>query len=395
MEKVIQGEKVFLPEYNGTSIVNIPNSILQLFGVKAPFSPLKKQIFSLEKYKEKSKVVLFLFDSLGYNRLKKLGSLKDFNVSPITSVFPSTTVAALTSLYTGVPPSAHGMVGYRLFLKEFGVIANMIKLSPVGFKERDKLLDAGLNPARFLPVKTIFEILKTKNISSYAFTKMQYYESGLSALMLKGARIVPYINIVDLLINVRKILERTSGKVFITAYIDDFDTAAHYYGTETEEEQITTDIFLENLEKIFIADTVENVLVLLTSDHGQMPAPSSSKVDIKKQKWLFNRLIMPPIGEFRATYLNFRNGELEEIGDRMRREFAGKFIILKKDRAIELGLFGMGQMNQKTRDRLGDIIMVSKGTNFLSYPYGEFELKARHGGLNENEIRVPFVIMKP
>ncbi len=33
---------------------------------------------------------------------------------PITSVAPTTTATALTSLTTGVPPADHGIVGYRL-----------------------------------------------------------------------------------------------------------------------------------------------------------------------------------------------------------------------------------------------------------------------------------------
>ena len=33
---------------------------------------------------------------------------------PITSVVPSTTATALTSLTVGVPPAEHGIVGYRI-----------------------------------------------------------------------------------------------------------------------------------------------------------------------------------------------------------------------------------------------------------------------------------------
>jgi len=393
MEKTIQKEKIFLPDYNGGSIVNIPSSILQLFGIDSPSPPLKKDIFPVNNFKDFSKVVLFLFDSLGYTRVKKLRVLDDFNIAPITSVFPSTTVAAFTSLYTGVPPSVHGMIGYRLFLKEFGVITNMIKLSPVGFTERDVLPRIGLKPTNFLSVKTIFEILKTNNIETYAFTKMQYYKSALSQLMLKGAKVLPYINIVDLLINVRKILKKTKGRVFVTVYVDDFDTAAHYYGTETEEESVTTEVFLTELKELFLSKIPEGVLPLLASDHGQMPAPSSSKVDLTKHKWLFRNMVMPPTGEFRATYLHFRDGGLKKIENRIREELSNKFVILTKEEAIHLNLFGEDAITEKAKERVGDLILISKGSNYLFYPYSEFELKARHGGLNKNEVLVPFVVL--
>ncbi len=395
MKKIIQGENVCLPEYKGGSIVNIPCSLLELFGVKPAFPPLKKEIFSIEKYKGISKVVLFLFDSLGYNRLIESGCLKEFDVKSVTSVFPSTTVAAFTSFYTGVTPSVHGMVGYRLLLKEFGLTANMIKLSPVGFKQRDKLLQIGFNPRKFLPVKTIFEILGKKEIKSFAFTRMEYYKSGLSTLMLKGAEVIPYINIVDLFINVKKILDKERKNVFVTAYIDDFDTAAHYYGTRTEEEKASTEIYLKIMKDIFLDGSMKNTLILLGSDHGQMQSPSTSKVDIGKYRWFLKGLTMPPTGEFRASYLYLRNGMEQGFLEKLNEEFSNRFIILKSDKAITLELFGDKKVSSRLKERIGDVIMVSKGTNFLSYPYDEFELRARHGGLNENEMRVPFVVLKP
>jgi len=264
MEMVIQNEKVYLPDYEGGSIVNVPSSILKVFGINPPSSPLTENILPLKRYKNCSKVILFIFDSLGYNRIKGLGSLNEFKVSPLTSVFPSTTVAALTSFYTAVSPSIHGMVGFRLFLKEFGLIANMIKLSPVGFGERDKLKETGFNPKRFLPVKTIFETLGRRGIKSFAFTRMHYYKSGLSSLMLKGAEILPYVNIVDLFINVRKVIIGTKGNVFITAYVDDFDTLAHYYGTKTEEEKTTIHVFFSIMQDIFLRERWDKTLILLT-----------------------------------------------------------------------------------------------------------------------------------
>ena len=394
MEKVIQNEKVYLPDYEGGSIVNVPSSILKVFGINPPSSPLTENILPLKRYKNCSKVILFIFDSLGYNRIKELGSLNEFKVSPLTSVFPSTTTAALTSFYTAVSPSIHGMVGFRLFLKEFGLIANMIKLSPVGFVERDKLKETGFNPKRFLPVKTIFEMLGRRGIKSFAFTRMHYYKSGLSSLMLKGAEILPYVNIVDLFINVRKVIIGTKGNVFITAYVDDFDTLAHYYGTKTEEEKTTIHVFFNIMKDIFLREGWDKTLILLTGDHGQVPSPHTSKVDIRKHRWLLRNLIMPPTGEFRASYLYLKDGSKERLLKELSKRFSRKFIILTRDEAIELGVFGSKTMGLKNKERLGDVILISKGEHYLFYPYSKFELKARHGGLSKNEMLVPLLVLQ-
>jgi predicted AlkP superfamily pyrophosphatase or phosphodiesterase len=394
MEKIIQNEKVYLPEYEGGSIVNVPSSILAKFGVEPPYPKLNDEIYSCDDSGDCSRAVLFIFDSLGYNCLQDCDCLNDFNVVPLTSVFPSTTVAAVTSLYTAVPPSVHGMIGFRLFLKEYGLLSNMIKLSPAGFEERDKLQETGFVPDEFLPVKTIFEMLGEHDIKSYAFTRMHYYKSGLSSIMLKGAEVKPYVNIVDMFLNVKKIIKEVKGKTFITAYVDDFDTTAHYYGTRTEEERTTIDVFMDILKNVFLREKPKDTEVILTADHGQMHSLPGTKIDITKHRWLMNHITMPPSGEFRASYLFVKDGCKDRCIEELNSKFSDKFIILSREEAIEQNLFGRLEISERNRERVGDIILISKGENFLFYPYSEFELKARHGGLNSREMLVPFAVLQ-
>src|SRR5581483_8457659 len=42
------------------------------------------------------------------------------SLATITSVFPASTVPALTTLSTGLPPSQHALIGWTMFLDEFG-----------------------------------------------------------------------------------------------------------------------------------------------------------------------------------------------------------------------------------------------------------------------------------
>src|ERR1700688_1219665 len=63
-------------------------------------------------------VVLLVLDGLGWDQLQASGTaaptLRAATGGPITSVAPTTTATALTSITTGVPPAVHGVVGYRL-----------------------------------------------------------------------------------------------------------------------------------------------------------------------------------------------------------------------------------------------------------------------------------------
>ena len=88
----------------------------------------------------------------------------------LTSVVPSTTSAALTSLWTGRSPAEHGVLGYEVFLKEYGLVANMITHAPASYEgEVGSLQHAGFDPESFLPVPTIGPHLAAAGIESHAF----------------------------------------------------------------------------------------------------------------------------------------------------------------------------------------------------------------------------------
>src|SRR5690348_8345676 len=63
-------------------------------------------------------VVLLVLDGLGWRQLVALAAVAPVLTSmvggPITSVAPTTTAAALTSIAGGAAPGSHGVVGYRI-----------------------------------------------------------------------------------------------------------------------------------------------------------------------------------------------------------------------------------------------------------------------------------------
>ena len=63
-------------------------------------------------------VVLLVLDGLGWLQFEAhrswMPTLSSFQGGAITTVVPSTTATALTSLATGLAPAEHGLVGYRI-----------------------------------------------------------------------------------------------------------------------------------------------------------------------------------------------------------------------------------------------------------------------------------------
>ena len=133
-------EQFVVPHYGGYSVANIAPTIGRMLGVKMEpaASPLPEHLWT-RLAQDVSCVVLVILDAVGYHQLRQylqaersiFGDLAARgSLAPITSVFPSTTVSALTSIWTGLPPLRHGFLGTRLLLQKLGVFDYLLKMAP-------------------------------------------------------------------------------------------------------------------------------------------------------------------------------------------------------------------------------------------------------------------------
>lgn len=97
-------DNIVLPDYEN-SILNLINSILHYYHVETKYKGIDVLDKRLErKYKN---IVLIILDGMGENILNTFspnGFLKKHQVRKITSIYPSTTTAAMTTYYSGKPP---------------------------------------------------------------------------------------------------------------------------------------------------------------------------------------------------------------------------------------------------------------------------------------------------
>lgn len=96
--------EVVFPDYTN-SILNLIGSILKYYNVDTKFDGINELNKELEKkYKN---VVLIILDGLGNKILSNISPngffIKNYK-KKITSVYPSTTAAAMTTYYSGKPP---------------------------------------------------------------------------------------------------------------------------------------------------------------------------------------------------------------------------------------------------------------------------------------------------
>ena len=86
-------------------------------------------------------MVLLVLDGLGWEQLQERSHLAPTLAAmaggPITTVAPSTTATALTSLTTGSRPAAHGLVGYRVRVSGTDVL-NVLRWCTAGSNSRNR-----------------------------------------------------------------------------------------------------------------------------------------------------------------------------------------------------------------------------------------------------------------
>ncbi len=98
--------------------------------------------------------------------------------------------------------------------------------------------------------------------------------SACSKQLCAGSKIIPSLKASDLIINLRKTVEKLKGPAYFFVHLGNLDTIAHQYGPTSEEYstelfQITS-LIEKNLVNKINNKTSKETLLLLTSDHGEI-----------------------------------------------------------------------------------------------------------------------------
>lgn len=398
--------KAIIPDYDGYSICAIPSLVRFLFGEPVEGAKALADALDVPLQAPVKKVVLLIIDGIGFyhflDLLKRFPDLVFHRLIergaciPLTSIFPSTTATALTTLSTGLTPQEHGMVGYRLYLKEISAITNMIRLSFLGNAKGDSALDAGIDVRTFIGASTLYERLHRLGVESHVALSRHIASSGLSNLLYNGsARLHPVVSFSEMLVVARQILHRAAGKVFVSLYWGATDAIAHVHGPWTEE-------FAAEFRAVDAAISrelegkAEETLVIVCSDHGFVQMVKSDYRLVADVPELARSLLLPPVGEPRASYLFVRGGKKESVIKIVEDHFGDDLACLEAARALEAGLFGRGRMKAEVPDRIGDLLVVSTGRMAIHHPYKDaVMLQGMHGGLTAHEMLVPLIVCCP
>ena len=371
------------PDYDNC-LVNLSNSILKLFGAPTSAPTLKMADRILEE--EHKNVVLLLMDAMGISILEKHlepdGFLRSHLAGNYSSVFPPTTVAATTSVLSGLYPNEHGWLGWDMYYPDLGknvtVFMNTDQLeetedsTPENPKLKELKPAADFNAAfRYCPYKNIIQRINEAGRKAYA--SMPYLE--------------PFPQDLDAILDRINELCRTPEKKFIYAYWNEPDSTMHQFGPDSNEAHELMISLEKRLEEF--ASGLSDTLLLITADHSQVWSRNHCLMDHPE---ILRCLVRLPSIEPRALNLFVKEEYLEDFPKIFKETFKDKFLLLTKEEIIEQKLFGIGKEHKIFRDSLGDYIAIAVSDESIFITHKEAEMMpGGHAGLTKEEMEIPLI----
>lgn len=403
---VFWSNELIFPYYDGLSLRNVPHTITQMLG--APFSNNSSLLSNIwqDDVPQAKRVVLFLMDGMGYKHLQMLMEsdteirqvVADLNAGrdliPLTSVVPSTTVVALTTLWTGATPAESGMSGTLMFLRELSMLTNMLSFSPLfGKHPQDVIASWGVSQEDIVKVAGIGEHLAEYNIPIYTVTNKSYIGSGLSRILHRGSEhLVSHKGYSDMMLKVAHLLQKTRNEsCYISIYWSAVDALAHEYGAHTKYTHAEIRRQLFALRDIINKPSAKDgqTLFMLLADHGHYDA--TTIIGLAQDEVIKQAMQMSISGDERHGYLFLRHGTLDIVKNHIQETYPESLTCIDTQTALQAGYFGEN-VSPAITHRIGDLILIPRQGYILGDPVlGTLPMISRHAGLSDWEMLIPFI----
>jgi hypothetical protein len=374
------------PDYRGGGLVNLMASMIAGRG-GAPRHPGLSDS-SIGNIPEARNVVLFIIDGLGDGYLMRRGAggeLARRRRSAITSVFPPTTAAAITTSYTGSTPLEHGLTGWYTFFGAAGCVAAALPFRSRG--DNLSLRERGVRPEQTYVQPSLFESLPVRSI---VVTYRQIIDSDYNVRHCAGAERIAYDTLEGLVTETERAVKSGPDRKFIYAYWPWYDTVSHQHGSESvqaaNELQKIDAAFGALLARLSGTDTQ----VVATADHGFIDSAPEESLELPS--FLSSELRYPLCGERRVAYCHVRSEK--DFMQKAKDWLGDRADVLPSRRLLDEGWFGPGAPHPSFAERIGDVALVMRGRYTVKdWTPGEARYLhlGNHGGTSESEMMIPLI----
>ena len=383
------------PEYNGKNFINIINSIKHNFGINDGITLENKKIKKILLNKEK--VVFILVDAFGWKFYKSVREDSKFFKEirkrgieeKITSQFPSTTTAHVTSVITGKDVSTHGFFEWFTYDSKINEVFTPFLFDYEGKEE-------------ILPKDNLFKELKENGVCSTIITPNYINNSYYSRELFKDGKVKGYDSVEEMFDILLQGIKKDKGKNFYYIYYPQIDSIGHEYGMSSYKAYFEINNFIKALDNFYnnvLDKGVNEGIFILSADHGQMEIkdriylneliPNIDEYMLKDSK---GKSIVP-VGYNRDMFLYIKKEFEIYVYELLKEKFKDKGEIYVVKDLIDKGVFI--NPSETFLSRMGNIVIIPyDGYGVWWFEKGKYEisLKGSHGGLTKDEMEIPLLI---
>jgi predicted AlkP superfamily pyrophosphatase or phosphodiesterase len=402
------------PRYPSHCFSALPAAVRHLLTGLGPLGLAKKLFGGLPTRYDT--VLLFFVDAFGWRFFEQYADdypflkrfVKDGVVSKITSQFPSTTAAHVTTIHTGLPIGQSGVFEWQYYEPQVDALIAPLLFSFAGTRERDTLRPARIAPASLYPARTLYRDLQRLGVTSHIFQSREYTPSTFSDIVFQGANVVPYKTIPEAFVNLGQALEKRLTPAYFFLYFDKIDALMHDYGPASPQAAAEIDGFLTNLERLFFKPTLRKLkrtLFIFTADHGQMEVSPQTTIYLNQrpefagvERFLKTNArgeLLVPAGSPRDLFLYVHADLLDEARHFFAQRLAGRADVCQTQTLIARGFFGPQPVSPQFLARVGNLVILPyESESVWWYEPGKFEMKflGHHGGLTKQEMEIPLLL---
>jgi len=401
------------PDYDGGGLLNVASTVLELCGARGPADPSPLRGIEPALLTGVRTVLLVLVDGLGSDQLRRLATRGDVpflarildraarreaaQLVDATTIFPSTTAAAITTLHTARTPQEHGNIAYFLWLEEFAVVAQMLRWGPAAQRRGSFFDDRSIDPRTYAAVPSIHKAIREHGGRSCIVEPEIFRNEAMTRMHAPEASYVGYLLPSTMGVRVRQLLEgraEDDSPLYIYAYWSGVDTVSHWYGPRGPEHAAEAALLDRDLERALGDRPPGDTLVILTADHGHASVDPARLVDLEADAELRALLRNPIAGEPRVVFLH--TDHATKVKAYLEHVYPGTFFLMDRDDAIDAGLFGRGDPTLARR-RVGEVLAMigdDRGASVVRVDGQVVMHRGSHGGMTPDEMRIPVLLWR-
>jgi hypothetical protein len=383
-----------VPRHDGGGFAALPQTVARLLGageggVALAGLPERAQ-----------RVVLVLLDAFGWRFFTRHGDhplLQRFDaVVQLTTQFPSTTTAHVTTLHSGAPVGEHGLYEWNVYEPSLDALITPLLFCYAGDAARDTLLRAGVDPGILRPpAPTLYERLARAGVVSHMFGPASFTPSTYDGVLTRGAVTHPVADLPTGLTSLAATLRADPGPTYAYLYWDRVDYVGHQDGPSSRQFAAEVQRSLDALDA-GLRRLPEGTVVLLAADHGQVDVDPATTVYVN-EAWpgIVDLLArdsrgrpLVPAGSARDLFLHCRPDAIDEVVDGLEHLLGERATVHRVADVVAAGW--LGAVGERLQARLADVcVLPAPGETVWWRERHRFDMRFRghHGGLSEEEAR--------